>query len=434
VALSPTSDPVGLSWLVAVRWVSVGAASAAVIVGARVLAIAPSWMVAAVLIGAAAASNIWLAWRIRRARVAALLPGLLVAADVVILSWLLIDAGGLLNPVSIFFVVYIVLGALVLGTAWAWMIALLAVGGYGILFFAPHEELAVAGAMHPEVRWHFAGMWWAFAATALLVAGLVGRLATSVARRDRALADMRERTTRNARLAGLATLAAGAAHELSTPLGTIAVTAGELERDLGAAPTAVTADLALIQNEVRRCRALLDKLAVRAGQPLGAMLHSTTVAAIAREVSAALPAADRPRLHLNAPEAIAVTWPTDALIAAFANLVRNGLQASAPSGTVAFDAAADGQGWVRLTITDRGSGMSVDELSRLGEPFFTTRTEGEGMGLGVFVSRATIEQLGGSIAFDSMSGRGTTVRIRLPRDLPVTFGNVHDIGTTDSAR
>jgi two-component system sensor histidine kinase RegB len=419
VTLALPSDPVGLSWLVAVRWVSVGAASAAVIVGDRVLGIAPSWILAAALIGTAAASNIWLAWTTRRAQPPALLPGLLVAVDVVILSWLLMDAGGLLNPVSIFFVVYIVLAALVLGTAWAWMIALLAVGGYGTLFFAPHEELAVAGAMHPEVRWHFAGMWWAFAATALLVAGLVGRLATSVARRDRALADMRERTTRSARLAGLATLAAGAAHELSTPLGTIAVTAGELERGLGAVPPAVTADLTLIQNEVRRCRVLLDKLAVRAGQPLGERLHATTLAAVAREISAALAAAERPRLDIIVPDAFAVTWPTEALVAALVNLVRNGLQASAPSERVALEAAADGHGWVRLTIVDHGSGMSADELSRLGEPFFTTRSEGEGMGLGVFVSRATIEQLGGSIAFESVPGRGTTVRIRLPRDLTV---------------
>src|SRR5687768_14401106 len=103
----PPADPVGLSWLVAVRWVSVAAATAAVIVGDRVLAVAPSWMVAALLIGGAAASNVWLAWRMRRASPAGLVPGLLVAADVVILSWLLIDAGGPLNPVSIFFVVYI---------------------------------------------------------------------------------------------------------------------------------------------------------------------------------------------------------------------------------------------------------------------------------------------------------------------------------------
>jgi two-component system sensor histidine kinase RegB len=112
-----------------------------------------------------------------------------------------------------------------------------------------------------------------------------------------------------------------------------------------------------------------------------------------------------------------VTWPTEALVGALVNLVRNGLQASTPSGHVALEATADGPGGVRLTITDRGAGMSADALSRLGEPFFTTRPEGEGMGLGVFVSRATIEQLGGSIAFDSTEGHGTTVRIWLPRNL-----------------
>jgi two-component system sensor histidine kinase RegB len=409
-----------------------------VIVGDRVLGTTPSWMVAAILVGGAAASNVWLTGTTRRAEVATLLPGLLVAADVMILSWLLIEAGGPLNPVSIFFVVYIVLAALVLGTTWAWIIALLAVGGYGILFLAPHEEQVVAGAMHPEVRWHFAGMWWAFAATALLVAGLVGRLATLVARRDQTLADMRERTARHERLAGLATLAAGAAHELSTPLGTIAVTASELERELGAVPPAVAADLALIQSEVRRCRVLLDKLAVRAGQPSGEMPHSTTTGAIAEEVSAVLPAADRSRFKASVPESLAVMWPVDAVVRALANLVRNALRASAPSGKVTLDAAADNNGWVRVTITDHGRGMTADELARLGEPFFTTRAEGDGMGLGVFVSRTTIEQLGGSMAFDSMPSRGTTVRIRLPCDLTATVGKGlaehRDVGAADSAR
>jgi two-component system sensor histidine kinase RegB len=350
------------------------------------------------------------------------LPGLLVSADIAVLSWVLLEAGGPLNPVSIFFLVYIVLAALVLGTAWAWVIAVLAVGGYGTSFLAPYPEMAVAGAMHPEVRFHFAGMLWAFAATAFLVAGLVARLATSVARRDRALAEMRDRTARNARLAGLATLAAGAAHELSTPLGTIAVTAGELERALGVVTSNVAADLALIRTEVRRCRALLDKLAARAGQPSGEMIQSTTVAAVARDVSAALPAAERGRFDPVLPDSISVTWPAEAVTAALTNLVRNGLQASAPSGLVALDAAADGDDWVQLTITDRGSGMSADELARLGEPFFTTRSEGEGMGLGVFVSCGTVEQLGGSIAFESMPGRGTSVGIRLPRRLTPTAG------------
>jgi two-component system sensor histidine kinase RegB len=219
---------------------------------------------------------------------------------------------------------------------------------------------------------------------------------------------MRDRTARHARLAGLATLAAGAAHELSTPLGTIAVTASELEQVLEAATPNVAADLALIQTEVRRCRTILDKLAVRAGQPSGERLQATTVAAVAHDVSLALPAADRRRFTAVLPDSIAVTWPAEAITGTLANLVRNGLQASRPSGAVALDAAADGDGWVHLTIADRGGGMSAEELSRLGEPFFTTRAEGDGMGLG------------GSIAFESMTGRGTTVRIRLPRHLPAS--------------
>ena len=299
------------------------------------------------------------------------------------------------------------------------------------MFLTPHPELVAAGAMHQEVGRHFAGMWWAFAATALLVAALVAQLAKSVTRRDEALAILGDRAARNARLASVAALAAGAAHELSTPLGTIAVTARELERALDGAGQRVAADLALIQTEVRRCRAVLDNLAVRAGQPAGEMPQSTTVAAIVQEVSGSLNTAERERFAPTlSDDALDVTWPREAVTRAITNLVRNGLQASSPSELVILDAAADADGYVRLAVVDRGVGLTPEALSRLGEPFFSTRPEGKGLGLGIFVARATFEQLGGSLVFSSTPGQGTSAQIRLPRHLATSHTGAGRSGLT----
>lgn len=412
------ADTVELSWLVTVRWTGVAALAGALAGGSNLTEStrigSSAWIVAISL-----ASNVWLALRSRRRPAPdPTIGGWLVAGDVVVLSWVLRTAGGVLNPASIFYLVHIVLAALVLGRGWAWVITLLSVGGYGILFLAPPSELAAAGAMHPEVGLHVRGMWIAFAATALLVAILVSRLASMVERRDRALEALRERSTRDARLASLATLSAGAAHELSTPLGTIAVAARELEHSLGRSSSAeVLDDVRLIRDEVDRCRRILDDMSARVSEPAGEMALRTTVASIARSAVAALGSDDRDRVDLDVPEDLSVAWPSGVVVRMLVNLIRNGLQASTGLSRVQIRVQPVSDGRVQLQVVDAGSGMSPSVRARVGEPFFTTKAAGSGMGLGLFVTQSAVDQLGGSLSIESQEGRGTTVTILLPREL-----------------
>lgn len=416
--LDGPADTVELSWLVTVRWTGVAALAGALAGGSNLTESthigSSAWIVAISL-----ASNVWLALRIRRRPAPdPTIGGWLVAGDVVVLSWVLRTAGGVLNPASIFYLVHIVLAALVLGRGWAWVITLLSVGGYGILFLAPPSELAAAGAMHPEVGLHVRGMWIAFAATALLVAILVSRLASMVERRDRALEALRERSTRDARLASLATLSAGAAHELSTPLGTIAVAARELEHSLGRSSSAeVLDDVRLIRDEVDRCRRILDDMSARVSEPAGEMALRTTVASIARSAVAALGSDDRDRVDLDVPEDLSVAWPSGVVVRMLVNLIRNGLQASTGLSRVQIRVQPVSDGRVQLQVVDAGSGMSPSVRARVGEPFFTTKAAGSGMGLGLFVTQSAVDQLGGSLSIESQEGRGTTVTILLPREL-----------------
>jgi two-component system sensor histidine kinase RegB len=412
-------DPVGLSWLVSVRWTTLLALAGAVVAGKSALE-APVPVPAALgLLAACGLSNLWLMWRVRAGRTDPLvtIAGLLVCADVLALSWLLLRSGGVLNPASVFYLAQIVVVALVLGRTWTWIVTALSVGGYAALFLVPSSDLLAAQVMHPEIALHMRGMWLAFAMTALIIAVLVARLAIAVERRDRALEELRDRNARTARAAGLATLAAGAAHELSTPLSTIAVAARELEHGLSnRRPDAdLQQDARLIRSETDRCRQILDAMAGQSGDPVGRTPRATSLSEVARAVRARLSPAEVARVRIDVPGDDRVVWPVDVIARALGNLVQNALQASTTS--VDLTAAPTGDGRIRLTVVDRGQGMSADHLSHAGEPFFTTKPAGAGTGLGLFIARSSIEQLGGSLSLSSAVGQGTTATVILPRDV-----------------
>lgn len=413
-------DAVGLPWLVSVRWAGVIAQVGAIVAGSQGLPAATRLTLPLAIVGLTAISNVWLSWRLTRRRP---LPtsagGWLVCADVVLLSWLLHYAGGVLNPVSIFHLVYIALAALVLDRPWAWGVTSISIAGYGLLFLAPPDELAAAELMHPEISAHVRGMWLAFAGAALLVAILVSRLAALIERRDQALADLRERSARDARLASLATLAAGAAHELSTPLATIAVAARELELGLGRDGLGgeSLADAQLIRAEVDRCRLVLHDMSARLSQPLGEVAVRQTVDEVIDRAMEHLTPPQRAQVHRATRAAGAVTWPAGVVTRALVNVLRNALQASPPARPVTITAAIDRPGRIALVVADSGPGMPAEVLARAGEPFYTTKAQGDGTGLGLFVARSSVEQLGGTLTLGSHPGVGTTVTLTLPVDV-----------------
>ena len=105
--------------------------------------------------------------------------------------------------------------------------------------------------------------------------------------------------------------------------------------------------------------------------------------------------------------------PAHAFARAIRGVVKNALQASAPGTPVRLGLVREAEGW-RLTVEDAGEGMTPEVLARAGEPFFTTKAPGEGMGLGLFLTRAVLEQLGGGLVLRSTPGRGTTVVLKWP--------------------
>jgi len=411
-----------MAWLVTVRWTTLAACAGALLAGAGGLGVRAPVAAAAGASAAVVLTNTWLMWRIRRGTpVSALAAGVCISADVVLLTWLLLMSGGALNPASAFYLVQIVVTALVLGRRWTAAITALSVSGYAALFLFQTDELRAAQGMHPEIATHMRGMWLAFALVAIVIGVLVTRLALAIERRDRALDALRDRSARASRAAGLASVVAGAAHELGTPLATMAVAAHELELAIAEHDaSAMREDARLIREEIDRCRALLAGMAGRVSLPLGEAPARSAVSVVIDAVLSRLSSGDCARVRVTCPPAD-VRWPVDVVAQALGNVVRNALQASPPGGEIDLHAAVFDER-VDVVVVDRGKGMTAETAARAGEPFFTTKPEGTGIGLGLFVARSSVEQLGGRLELVSSPGQGTKVTVTLPRDV---VGTVH---------
>jgi two-component system sensor histidine kinase RegB len=363
-------------------------------------------------------------------RVGEAVMALTMALDIAILTALLFLTGGPSNPFSFLYLVHIALAAVVLRTAWTWiLVALSLVLSAGLFYGHRWVQLRSAGmGDHLEhMQLHLQGMWFAFAVAAAFIVYFVTRVQRALAQREADLAAERAAAVRNERLASLATLAAGAAHELATPLGTIAVTARELERQAARRLPAPLEDVRLIRAQIERCRAILDQMAADAGESAGEAPVTTTLARIVDEALRDLPPAPAIDVDLGPLREAPLVAPPRALGQALGVLIKNAQDASAAGGAVRIRAerAPDG---LRLTVADDGPGMLPEVLAHAGEPFYTTKAPGRGLGLGLFLARTVVEQLGGRLHLESLPGRGTRATLIVGTSAPSRTAAVREAG------
>lgn len=361
----------------------------------------------------------------------AVLGGLMLL-DLAVLTAMLALTGGPTNPFVFFYFVNLALCGVVLPTRWAWTLSALAIIAFALLAFTHYpidqlrdparleslRTLRAAGQSGPPLA--VVGAWVAFAACAVVIVNFTTRLTTELRASDRLRRRAEKERARSEKLEALGTLAAGAAHELATPLSTIAVAVTESHRELqqsGHAGAAVD-DLALVRREVDRCRAILQRMATDSGQPAAGLPERFTAGELLAGVLVELAGAGRVSLDWRDGAAeLPIVAPRVALEQAIRAVIQNGLDATRnssgdePPVTVTADRLAD---TLRLAITDRGPGMPPDVLERAGEPFFTTKAPGAGMGLGLFLARSVVERLGGSLRLESLPSGGATVTIVLP--------------------
>ncbi|MEW5848153.1 MAG: ATP-binding protein [Myxococcota bacterium] len=402
---------INLSWLIRLRWCALLGQLLTILVVDRLMEVRLPLAPLLGLLGVGALTNVGAVVRVRGGRMVREWElAVLMGVDILVLTGLLYFTGGPFNPFSFMYLVHIALAAVVLGARWTWALMLVSLVCSGVLF-VDHRELALAEAGHGEhMKLHLRGMWVAFGVAGAFIVHFLLRVTRALSAREAELEATRVATMRAGRLASLGTLAAGAAHELATPLSTIAVVARELERQLHGG---AVEDVRLMRGEVDRCRAILDQMAAGAGQQAGEGLVQVALEELIEASLADLCGRPRVRVELEpAARGIRLCLPRRALAQALRRVVRNALEASPPGAEVVLGARA-ATGGVLVQVRDSGPGMPPEVLARVGEPFFTTKAPGRGMGLGLFLTRALLERLGGSFTLESAPGRGTVATLKL---------------------
>jgi two-component system sensor histidine kinase RegB len=355
------------------------------------------------------------------------LLGLAFASDAVLLTGLLDITGGPFNPFIVMFVAYVWAAAVVVSPSWAAATSLVSLAGFGWLVVDHLQAGLIEHHRLNDFPTHLFAMWFAGAGVAELVAHYVASARAALAKQQGEVNEARERASRSERLASLTTLAAGAAHELSTPLATIAVATRELERNTSrvteeAVGSALRDDARLIRSELDRCQAILDGMSGRAGAGLPTTLEPLAPAAIARLVQDRLADTRRQRLDVEiTPEAPVASATGAEMVQAISSLLKNAFDASPGDDRVLLRFAAR-DGMVRIEVRDRGVGMTRETQVRAGEPFFTTKDAGKGLGLGLFLVRTFAERSGGTLDFDVREGTTAILEIpALPHNAPLVI-------------
>ncbi|MFO0579554.1 MAG: ATP-binding protein [Polyangia bacterium] len=418
--VNATAEPpaINLFWLVRLRSFSLAGQLATILFVRLFMQVElPLGPILGVL-GLGLLSNLAALARIRRRPLAATpLLGTLLVYDVLHLTALLFLTGGPFNPFSFTYLVLIALATVVLRERQVWMLAALSAACSALLFLR-HRPLILPGGHAEHMRTHLYGMWVAFLIAAGFIVYFMVRIRRALDDRESALREAQQLAAHRDKLASLATLSAGAAHELATPLSTIALVAGELARQHEASPELTRSDLALIQSEVQRCRAVLDQMAVDAGQSAGESMLPVALGDLLQEASAGLPSEPRIRTQIDAAADAWFVLPVRALGQALRGLIKNAQEASRPEQEVRLRATCDTA--LCIEVEDDGCGIPKEVASRIGEPFFSTKAPGRGMGLGVFLCRTVVESLGGTLQVAPRPDRGTRAVVRIPLEGPAT--------------
>lgn len=428
----PNRSGLNLDWLIKLRWASVAGQLATIFGVYGLLGIRLPLPLLVLIVGVEAVSNVAVSLWFRKNpdSVKEWHLGTLMSLDVIFLTLLLFCTGGPENPFAMLYLVNIALAAVALHAQWTWMLVALALVAFGLLPFVDYNDLPIrdlSTANQESVKQQ--GLWVAFGVTAVFIVHFLWRITQTLAKREAELSAAQQISVRQKQLAALATITAGAAHELATPLGTIALVAKELERNILSPDFRETSveDLHLIRQQVARCRRILDQMGGSFGRSAEQGLEETAVSELIAD--AMLGVRDKPSVKVEVQgdaDTTALLLPAKALSQALRALITNAQDASQAAPVIVRASIKHER--VLVEVLDRGMGMSDDVQSRVFEPFFTTKAPGQGMGLGMYLTRAVIESLGGVLRMDSVAGQGTRVCVDLPTTVDLQTIGAYDQG------
>lgn len=338
--------------------------------------------------------------------------------DITALSMLFYFSGGYSNPFIWMYLLPITVAAVALRAAYAWIIASLSIACYTLLMFyhVPlshlhmHAQLGAENSIHLDI--HLVGMWLGFVVSSIIVAIFIARIGQNLRDYDKTIAIVREKSLESERMLALGTLATSAAHELGTPLATMAIISKELTQDYASQPELLQ-QLEIMQKQVSRCKEILSSITRNAGQARadagqGFTLRNFLQEAIQRWRDTR-PATE---LVVNMPNVAdnPVIFMDRTFTQALLNLLDNAADESPER--ILFDAHWD-EKTLKIQIRDFGAGLSDETKRRLGTPFFTSKND-EGMGLGVYLTQVTLARYDGELSLNNHPDGGVLTLVHLP--------------------
>ncbi|OWW21353.1 ATP-binding protein [Noviherbaspirillum denitrificans] len=333
--------------------------------------------------------------------------------DIAALSALLYLTGGATNPFVSLYLPALAVAAAILPWSHALVLAIVSLAAYSAMMsnYVPIHVMDHEMAM----SYHLVGMWINFALSAALITWFVGRRSRLLREKDAQLAMAREQHLKSEQMIALGTQAARTAHEMGTPLSTIALIAGDLRHDFARDPAlaAYQEDIATIEAQIALCKASLDRMGDKAGEDAASQDDPVDVAGwLAEFIEKWRVRCPATRLKLSvAAEGAQVRHAHD-LGQVLLILLDNAAHAVSQADSVVSVYLTVEARFAVIRIADQGPGISAELLPRLGSEQVTSTSGGQGIGL--TLAFATARQMGGRIVLSSEPGAGTTATLTVP--------------------
>ncbi|TLS77815.1 HAMP domain-containing histidine kinase [Mariprofundus erugo] len=341
-----------------------------------------------------------------------------LSVDVLMLAVLFYFSGGSSNPFVSLFLLPLVIVATILPKPYVWAMSLIVLGCYTLLMVLYIPLHGGANMSHIHVvpatsgfGLHVLGMWFSFLFGVSVILFFVATMAEALRQRDRKLAEAREKYLRDEHVIALGTMAAGAAHELGTPLGTMAVLTKEMVSEYAGQPELLS-QIEILRSQVSRCKLALGQLSASAGQLRAESGRGESVAPYLRnlfslwqEVHPLTPVA----VEMSDTGSSPMIVVDETLKQAIMNLLNNAAEAS-PSAIAVTASWTEAE--LRLVIRDFGAGFSDDVMKGMGTPFFTTKQNGHG--LGFYLAQAVVSRFGGAVELMNHPEGGACITVLLP--------------------
>lgn len=338
--------------------------------------------------------------------------------DIAALSVLFYFSGGYSNPFIWMYLLPITVAAVALRPLYALVIAGLSIACYTLLIFynvpLSHLHMHVHAGAQSSVQLdiHLVGMWLGFVVSSIIVAIFIARIGQNLRDYDKTIAEVREKALESERMLALGTLATSAAHELGTPLATMAVVSKELSQEYANQP-ALLHQLEILRTQISRCKEILSSITQNAGKMRadagqGMALREFLEEAIQRWRDT------RPATELIVSMPSTAHNPVIFMDRTFTQALLNLLDNAADESPERVLLTADwDEKMLKIHIRDFGKGLSAETKKQLGTPFFSSKSD-KGMGLGVYLTQVTLARYEGELSLNNHPEGGVLTLVNLP--------------------